>query len=355
MVTFISTAVVASLGGYLLSLFHVPLAWMIGAMIASSILAWFRPAALPKRTRPVALMILGASFGLGFTKPVFLAVVSALPAIALAGLLTILAGLAIARMFSMVARVDMKTGYFCAVPGGVTVMPVLAEKAGAYVPAVTLAQTIRMVVVVLTFPPLMLLINDPSSRSIFHAESLPVYLPGLVLILICGLVSALVLQVFRIANPWMLGPLFFSMAITALWHAPSGFPHWLINAAQIGMGASLGVKLTGKFLLGSKRLAFASVISSFALAALLAALALGVAYLSGLPKEAVILGMAPGGTPEMVVTAAALNVAVPLVLGFHLVRMLISNLLIGPIWHIAEMAGMAGRDIAKPDSETGKL
>lgn len=334
--TFGLTAVISTLGGYLFSLAHIPLAWMIGAMVASAMLSWVRPAALPLRTRPVALMVLGASFGLGFTQPVLMAVLAALPAVILAGVLIIVSGLLMARVFATFAGIDSKTGYFCAVPGGVTVMPVLAERSGLPVAPVTLAQTIRMVVVVLTFPPLMVLFGQPGNQTIFHAEKLAVHVPQLLMLLAASLAAALVLHRLRIANPWMLGPLFFSMAITALWHAPSGVPHWMINVAQVGMGSTLGVKLTRPFLMSSTRLVYASLASTLLLSALLSTLAIALAFLWALPPEAVILGMAPGGTPEMVVTAATLDVAVPLVLGFHLIRMLISNLLIEPLWTISE-------------------
>ena len=87
------TLAVASLGGYVFSLMHVPLAWTIGAMAASAVLAWLRPVSLPKQTRPVAMVLLGASFGVGFTAPVLTAVLAELPVIACAGVLIILMGL----------------------------------------------------------------------------------------------------------------------------------------------------------------------------------------------------------------------------------------------------------------------
>ena len=48
-------------------------------------------------------------------------------------------------------------------------------------------------------------------------------------------------------------------------------------------------------------------------------------------KLKVFLGMAPGGMPEMALTAKALELAVPLVLGFHLTRTVLCNLLVGPL------------------------
>lgn len=337
------TLAVASLGGYVFSLLHVPLAWTIGAMVAAAMLVWSKPVSLPAHTRPMVMVVLGASFGVGFTPPVLAAVLSSLPTIAGAGVITVMCGLALTPLFARMAGLNLNTSYFCAVPGGIAVMPVLAERAGAEVPPVAFAQTVRMVVVVLTIPPAVALLGNPQGASAFHPEPLAVYWPGIALLLALGVGVALVLGRLKAANPWLIGPLLCSMAITVLWHAPSGFPQWMTNAAQVGMGAGLGVKLTRQFLLGSRRLALASLASSLLMVVLLSAVAMGLAALSGLPAEAVVLGLAPGGTPEMVITAATLEIAAPLVLGFHLVRMLINNLVVGPFWDLATHVAAAIR------------
>ena len=72
------------------------------------------------------------------------------------------------------------------------------------------------------------------------------------------------------------------------------------------------------------------------LALLLAVLALPIALGFGLPVAAAVLGLAPGGMPEMAITAKALDLAVPLVLGFHLTRVILCNLLVGPAWTLME-------------------
>jgi hypothetical protein len=45
--------------------------------------------------------------------------------------------------------------------------------------------------------------------------------------------------------------------------------------------------------------------------------------------------------PEMTITAKALEVGVPLVLGFHLIRTLLCNLFVMPIWGLAVKLGLA--------------
>jgi uncharacterized membrane protein AbrB (regulator of aidB expression) len=118
-------------------------------------------------------------------------------------------------------------------------------------------------------------------------------------------------------------------------------PAPLTDAAQVGLGMVLGQRLTRRFLLSAPRLMSASVASAGLLVLLLGAAAVPLALLAGLPVAAVVLGLAPGGMPEMAITAKALDLAVPLVLGFHLTRVILCNLLVGPLWRLAVRLGWA--------------
>jgi hypothetical protein len=332
---------VAVAGGGLAWLLHVPLPWMIGSMLAVAALAWTNEVRVAGFVRPVALLFLGLGLGQTFSGPVLAAVAAALPTLVLAGVLTIATGLVVARLFVRLAGTDGRDAYYAAVPGGVIVMAVLAQRAGASVPTVTLAQTIRMVLVVLLFPPVLTWLAPHTIDAVFQVPRPPVWWPGLLGLMLAGGVLAYAAQRADIANPWMIGPCLMMVAFAAFEAVPSGVPLPLVDAAQVAMGAGLGQRLTRRFLLGSRRLALASLVSALALCALLAALAFPVAWLSGLPTAAVVLGMAPGGMPEMTVTAKALELAVPLVLGFHLTRQVLCNLLIGPMWRAAVALGLA--------------
>ncbi|MGX9966880.1 AbrB family transcriptional regulator [Roseomonas sp. F4] len=336
------TAAVASGGGAIAWLLHIPLPWMLGAMAATGALAWHERAVVAPPVRPVALLLLGLGLGQTFTTPVLAALATALPWLVLAALVSIIVGALVARAFARMAGTDARTGYFSAVPGGVIVMAVLAQRAGVSVPSVTLAQTIRVMVVVVIFPPLITWLAPRGGAGAFFAERPAVDLAGLAVLMAAGLGVALLIRMLKLANPWMLGPCLLVILLSAFQLLPSGVPLWMIDVAQIGMGAGLGARMNKRFLLSSRRLALASVGSTILLSALMAALGIALGLISGLPPAAVVLGMAPGGMPEMTITAKALDLAVPLVLGFHLVRTVACNLLVGPVWTVAERIGLGG-------------
>ena len=330
------TLAAAVAGGFVFTLLHVPLAWMIGAMFGTATVAWFRPLgvnpAVHGAVRPAALIVIGLAFGQTFSAPVLAALLGAAPAILIAAVLSILAGITTMPVFTRLAGTDARTAYFATIPGGVIVMAVLAQREGAPLAPVTLAQTLRVLVVVLVMPPVLSAVAPHGDVSAFLAPRLDFDAWGLVAMLVIGLVAALAMRRTGLANPWMIGPCFLAIGAAAFNQLPSAVPGWLIDAAQVGMGAGLGQKMTREFLLGSRRLMRAALVSSLLLCLFCTLLGAGLAWAMALPPSAVMLGMAPGGMPEMGVTAKALGVAVPLVLGFHLTRTLLCNFLLGPLY-----------------------
>ncbi len=337
------TVAVATLGGAVFWLLQVPLAWMLGSMAATGLLTWHERATVPPPLRPAALIMLGLGLGQTFTAPVMAALALSFGWLVLAGLLSIVAGALTSRLFARIAGTDAATGYYASVPGGVVVMAILAGRAGVSVPAVTLAQTIRVMIVVVLVPPLItwLAPRGGAATAAFLADRPEVHLAGLAALLPGGLLAGLLAGRVGLANPWMLGPCCLMIALSTAGMLPSGVPMWMVDAAQVGLGMALGNRISRSFLLSARRLAVASAVTTLLLVALMAAMAVGYALVSGLPLGAVLLGMSPGGMPEMTITAKALELGVPLVLGFHLVRMLVCNLTVAPIWRLAVRLGLA--------------
>lgn len=326
------TLLAATAGGALFSWLGVPLAWMLGAMAATGALAWNGRAHVVKPMRPAALILLGLGLGQTFTPQVMAAVGLALPWLVGAAILSILVGVLVARLFARWAGTDAETGYYASVPGGVVVMAVLAQRAGVSVPVVTLVHTIRVMLVVALVPPLVTWFAPRGGASLFVADWPAVQGSGLALLLAMGLGVALAAKRAGMANPWMLGPCV--MVILLSWSGllPSGVPGWMVDAAQVGMGMALGQRMTRSFLLSSRRLALASVAMTVVLIAVMAGIGLALTWFSGLPVAEMMLAMSPGGMPEMTVTAKALALGVPLVLGFHITRTLLCNFAVAPIW-----------------------
>ncbi len=328
--------VLATLSGWLASLVHIPLAWLLGALFASTVLALNGVAVNLDKARPYVLIFLGLGLGQSFNADVLNMLVTSLPAITLCALFTVFVGIVGAKIFVHFARLDPKTAFFCGVPGGVVLMAIHAREAGLSEQHVVFAQSVRLILVVLVYPLFVAALPSHTQQvgDISHVEwvpSLNTY-SHLLLWWFAGLGAAIIGKKVGIPNPWMLAPCILAAGFAAANLSHASVPSSLIIVAQIALGITLGSNMTPDFIKGARKLVFASLLSSAILSALLIAFAALAVWTFDLPLNATLLGMAPGGMPEMAVTAHALGTSVPLVLGFHFIRVVFCNVLLETFW-----------------------
>src|SRR5690606_29358872 len=150
------------------------------------------------------------------------------------------------------------------------------------VPTVTLIQTLRMVLVVLTFPPLLVTFVEPGT-DVFSLMPVPEVWPMLPVLFALSTAGAFLLRRFGIANAWMFGPICVSLLLALFDRPLSGVPRMLIDAAQVLMGWSLGTRINRDVILRSRHLALASVAATGVLVSLCLTVALAVAFAFDLP------------------------------------------------------------------------
>jgi membrane AbrB-like protein len=146
--------------------------------------------------------------------------------------------------------------------------------------------------------------------------------------------AALAWQRSRLPNPYMMGPLLLSIALTAGGLVFSSIPSWLTNAAQVLLACNLGARFQQSFLREAPRF-MAAVLASVALMLVFATvLAFGIAWLAGLLPATVLLACAPGGIAEMAITAKVLRVGVAFVTAAHVLRFVIVMLFTEPAYRL---------------------
>lgn len=326
---------VTSLSGAFAHLLHIPLAWLLGALLASTALALKGITFNLNGVRPYVLIFLGLALGQTFNSSVMSVLLNSLPAIIVCSLLTVLVGVVGGKVFVRYAGLDAKTAFFCGIPGGVVLMAIHAKEAGLSEQHVVFSQSVRLIIVVLLYPVLVSMVP--------HGESLITPLEAaasndsssyshLLLWWLAGLGAAILGKKIGIPNPWMLAPCILAAVFSSADLTSVSVPDGFVTLAQIVLGITLGANMTAEFIRDAHKLISASVLSSLVLSALLITLSVVAAWMFGLPLSAALLGMAPGGMPEMAVTAHALETSVPLVLGFHFVRVVFCNLLLDVFW-----------------------
>jgi membrane AbrB-like protein len=115
----------------------------------------------------------------------------------------------------------------------------------------------------------------------------------------------------------------------------SALPEWMVHFGQLFIGVSLGTRFSPEFLHAAPRF-MASVAAASTLAILVAAgFGFALAAMSGIHPATAILATSPGGIAEMSLTAKNLQLGVPIVTAFHVMRMAALVLTIGPLFRLA--------------------
>lgn len=346
---------VGAAGGAVAAALGTPLPWLLGALIATALvgLAGF-PLAIPVRARQAGQVVVGCAVGLYFTAPVAAEVAAYGLHMVGVGLVSILAGAGLALVLARVAGVDRKTAYFASLPGGVAEMAVLAERHGGDAALVALAQSLRIVCVVLVVPPTLTVLGVTGTQ-VSDTLALPVRAPTLIAMLALAGLLAVGLDRARVTNPWLLGGLCVGVAVALSELPGSRVPGWGVDAAQVLIGSALGARFGRGVLLRLRVFAACAAAGTSMLIVLGALLAWLLSAATGLPVATLVLAAAPGGVAEMSITAKVLGLGVPLVTAFHVVRIVLIILVSEPLFVLASrLAARRSRRGGRGAGENGR-
>ncbi len=322
-------------GGLLFQWLDTPSPWLLGPIFAVACvnLAGL-PAASPAGGRQGGQVILGTVIGLYFTPEIAGIVVAHLPWMILVAIVAIALGGFGAWVHMRFAGLDGPTAIFASVPGGMAEMITLGDRYHAEPVALTLSQTIRVTIVVVTIPAALTYwgiagdeIFRPAIREVDWAL-VPVLL---------GAAAAVALALNRtgMTNAWMLGPCAFVAALTALEIRWTAMPPVFLIAAQVLIGVSLGERFEREALARAPRVIAGAALTTVVMMAVGASLAVVIARATGISLSAMVAATAPGGLAEMSITAQVLGLGVPLVTAYHIVRVFMITIFTLPLFRIA--------------------
>ena len=114
-----------------------------------------------------------------------------------------------------------------------------------------------------------------------------------------------------------------------------------MSHGQRFIGVALGARFTPGFARAAPRWLASVALGTVALIAVSAGFGALLAGVTGLHPATGVLATAPGGIAEMCITAKVLQLGVPVVTAFHVLRYLAVLLLTGPLYR-AELQRLAG-------------
>lgn len=326
----IETIFIAFAGGGIFTVMHFPLAWMLGPLTA--VLFWQvttkRKLYWPVGLRNGGQLLLGYSMGLSFTVQSARQITAQLPSMFFSTVLMIGFGLAVAYFMSRYTGINLPSSVMGTTPGGLSQMVLLSEEIkGAEPTIVTFMQTIRMLTVVFMVPSLAIhgLPGSDSGSPMpleFSAEasSAGLSLPSILIVAATVLFVAVLAAKYRFPTPWILGPLMTSAVFTVTGWVPPHLPHALIIAAQCSLGIYLGLGIKLNTLGNWRRLLPFSLAAGISIVAFALVIAYVLSLIYPMSLVTAFLSIAPGGLPEMGVTAHTVNADVSMVAAYQLFR-----------------------------------
>ncbi len=320
------TLAIGTLGGWTLSQFRIPLAWMLGAMIATTIIA-MSGARLqrPIRLRIIMLAVLGVMLGSAFTPAILQSIPGWLTTMSAMTVFVIMVTMIGYSGLRQMLGFDQPTAFFSAVPGGLTDMTVAGGAMGGDDRSIALIHSVRIMLTVLIIPfwfrfvEGVIPVNTASAIAIINDLSVS---DGFML-LAAGVGGPLVARAARIPAYPLIGAMVASMSIHLAGFTAAKPPIELVNIAQIVVGTSIGCRFIGVSILEIPRTLFAAVITGLYMVAAAALAALALEPVTDVPFSALWLAFAPGGLPEMMLMSIALGVDPAFVSTHHLYRVIL--------------------------------
>jgi membrane AbrB-like protein len=324
-VQFALTLFIAATGGYLMWRMHMPLAWLLGAMLATALSALLHvPVSLPKHARPPMTAVVGAMLGTSFSPEIFRHAGSWIVSLAgLVAFITITGALAY-LYFRRIARLDPVTAYFSAMPGGLVEMITLGSEKGGDERMIALIHAARIFLVVLTLPFLIEAFTGfDIDRSVGGSAVTATLRLDDCLWFFGAVIGGIVLgTLFRLPARFLIGPMLASAALHLFGLTDFALPAAALAGAQIVIGATIGCRFANaspgivvRALVLSAGATFMMLLSTL-IFSLVLSLAGGDRFI------AYMLAYSPGGVAEMSLIALSLNVEVPFVVVHHMVRVL---------------------------------
>lgn len=314
------------IGGLLFDLAGLPLPWMLGPLVFNLIASISGArVAVPERLRELCLGALGLVLGAQMTPELASRIVDW----PLSGAL-LLMGVAVSTWACAAwfrrQGFDSTTALFAAAPGAMTAMIMMGESSGGDPRRIAIAQSLRIVLVLLILPPLfwfyegaMGVVPEDTDNGQFSAVWLLLALPVLI-----PLGARL-----RLPTPALMMPLIVSAVLTGFDVARFGMPDWGMNTMLLLLGSAIGSRfrgLTPRVLRRHLKESFVATIITLVIMGLFAEI---THWVLGTPRDVALIAMAPGGIGELAILAVALNLD-PMFVAFHHLLRVVALMAVAP-------------------------
>jgi len=315
----------ALLGGAVFAWAGAPLAWMLGAMLATTAASLAGVSTyMPPGLRRIMIGVLGVMLGSAFRPELIGQIPQWWSSVILLLFFVALVQLIAFLFLRYVALFDPVTSYFAAPPGGLTEMALIGESHGADLRIISLVHATRILIVVTIIPFYFRFVEGltvptlpPSGISLISFD-----LTEGIILTIGGLAGFAIAKPLKVPAPALIGPMFVSAGVHLAGISTSPPPVELIAVAQLIVGGAIGARFLGLTASDIRRIVSFAAVSGLIMVAVSAVTSLLVYDMLGKSAPAILLALVPGGLAEMSLIALSLDIDVAFVSTMHILRII---------------------------------
>jgi len=343
----ILTLAVGAIGGAIFNYFQLPLAWMLGAMTATTPLAVAKvPLRMDSRLRMFMIVVLGVMIG-GTFSPAVVADASRWWASIVAMVVFVAAITVIVFVyFTRISKIDPATSIFSSLPGGLNEMAVLGASLGADDRTISLVHSVRIFLVVMTIPFIFQALGwyerGASASNYVYLKNF--HVSEMLLIVAAALGGMAVCRLLRFPSPILIGAMLGSATIYASGFVTDQLPTIFIILSQIVVGSAIGARFAGFETSLILRRAKDAVGASVVMIASAFGITAAISPVVGFAFAPLLLAFAPGGFAEMSLIALALNIDTAYVSTHHIFRIFLIVLFVPILFRKMVKMGWLGLD-----------
>ena len=303
--------------------FNVPLAWMIGPMIAVSIAALNGlKIFMPRLALSSILIILGLHIGNYIDQNLISQMVNWIwTTIIMLGYIVV-SIVIVSKYLQKFSGYNEKTSIFSAAPGALGPLMILAEYEKSDLSQVATAHLIRLIIIITVFPFIIVNLSASDTLEIQKFDYMSQNHWDLVLLIIASIIFIFCFDKAKIPAALLSGTLVASGVLQIFDIASYKLPDASINFCLLILGASVGCRFTNKTVKEVANNSFHGLVATI----LLVFLGLLAAFIATFFVDnnflTLVLSFCPGGIYEVAVIAIAFDLEPDFVAFHHIIRLL---------------------------------
>ena len=302
---------------------NIPLAWMIGPMIATSLIALKGvQVMMPKIALSSILIILGLHIGNYIDQNLINQMVNWIWTTIIMFFYIIVSILIVSKYLQKFSDYKKKTSIFSAAPGALGPLMILAEYEKSDLSQVATAHLIRLIIIITLFPFIIVSLYPTDAIELEKFDYMSQNHWELILLILVSLVFIFFFDKAKVPAALLSGTLVASGILQIFDIASYKLPDASINFCLLILGASVGCRFANKTFKEVANNSFHGLVATI----LLVLLGLIAAYIATFFVDnnflSLILSFCPGGIYEVAVIAIAFDLEPDFVAFHHIIRLL---------------------------------